>query len=536
MNDFQKCECPHCGQSIEYPSEGTGQTVPCPTCEKPITLTIAIQKQVKEYLPINAERNEWGALNEPQNHAVQIPAKGSIQKAEMVSIPATEPASIVFKRVCSAKEPKIPKYLHYPPEPRPQDYNSGSDYDVVAENKKWMREVKETEAINRRLFVVHRAKFKLWNAKHNWGEDAWLPSSFPKSPLAPSDSEEVELQKALLDNMSLATDSPLKKSEPEARRKARLRTTGRVGNTLLHKAARNGTLNQVPRELLTKENLTIVAKPSYAPEGFYFTGSGYKAKTETVLHIAALYGHGDQIPVEFLTPDLLSIEAKGHAQTVLHYFALSKSLELIPKIYDNSEMWNIKDRQGFTPRKLQEALIAQEAYVAQVRTEPATEKQKEKLRWFGCTFDEGMTKGQASDALDKCVRDFPEKESAYYSRPATEEQMAKLRSYYGKNLDEVDGPFTYGKVKDLIWERDMEKRHSDRVAEFEKMDYEFTILEFLRWRADHYRHLTYSRVKKAARALDKINPGWSKLGNCQDLLLEKVTGLFPELAAKEGWS
>jgi endogenous inhibitor of DNA gyrase (YacG/DUF329 family) len=175
MSDFLKSECPHCGQSIEYPAEGTGQTVPCPTCEKSLVLT-----------PVN----------------------------------------------------------------------------------------------------------------------------------------------------------PPVKSEPEARRKVRLRTRGRVGNTLLHKAARNGTLNQVPRELLTKETLTIVSKPHYAPEGFYFTGSGYKAKTETVLHIAALYGHGDQIPAEFLTPDLLSIEAGGHAQTVLHYFALSKSLDLIPKIYDNSEMWN----------------------------------------------------------------------------------------------------------------------------------------------------------------------------------------------------
>jgi len=38
MDDFLKCECPNCGQPIEYPSEGTGQTVPCPACEKPVTL------------------------------------------------------------------------------------------------------------------------------------------------------------------------------------------------------------------------------------------------------------------------------------------------------------------------------------------------------------------------------------------------------------------------------------------------------------------------------------------------------------------
>lgn len=38
MSDFLKCVCPHCGQSIEYPAEGTGQTVPCPTCQKPFVL------------------------------------------------------------------------------------------------------------------------------------------------------------------------------------------------------------------------------------------------------------------------------------------------------------------------------------------------------------------------------------------------------------------------------------------------------------------------------------------------------------------
>ena len=39
MSEYLKCECPHCGQAIEYPSEGTGQTVPCPTCNQPVFLT-----------------------------------------------------------------------------------------------------------------------------------------------------------------------------------------------------------------------------------------------------------------------------------------------------------------------------------------------------------------------------------------------------------------------------------------------------------------------------------------------------------------
>ncbi len=39
MREFLKCECPHCGQSIEYPAEGTGQTVLCPTCKKYFVLS-----------------------------------------------------------------------------------------------------------------------------------------------------------------------------------------------------------------------------------------------------------------------------------------------------------------------------------------------------------------------------------------------------------------------------------------------------------------------------------------------------------------
>lgn len=35
---YEKCSCVHCGQNIEYPSEGKGDTVPCPTCGGPVIL------------------------------------------------------------------------------------------------------------------------------------------------------------------------------------------------------------------------------------------------------------------------------------------------------------------------------------------------------------------------------------------------------------------------------------------------------------------------------------------------------------------
>src|ERR1035438_9316153 len=47
MGEFLKGECPHCRQPIEYPSEGTGQTVPCPTCRKPFVL-MPVQPPVPE--------------------------------------------------------------------------------------------------------------------------------------------------------------------------------------------------------------------------------------------------------------------------------------------------------------------------------------------------------------------------------------------------------------------------------------------------------------------------------------------------------
>ena len=47
------------------------------------------------------------------------------------------------------------------------------------------------------------------------------------------------------------------------------------------------------------------------------------------------------------------------------------------------------------------------------RNEPATDEQKEKLCFFGCTWGEGISSGQASDALEECARLWPDREAAY---------------------------------------------------------------------------------------------------------------------------
>lgn len=81
------------------------------------------------------------------------------------------------------------------------------------------------------------------------------------------------------------------------------------------------------------------------------------------------------------------------------------------------------------------------------RNEPTTETQKEKLRFFGCTWDEGITAGQASDALEECARQFPDAEAAYHkSQPATEEQKDKLH-FFGCTWT---GDITVGHASDAL--------------------------------------------------------------------------------------
>ena len=119
-----------------------------------------------------------------------------------------------------------------------------------------------------------------------------------------------------------------------------------------------------------------------------------------------------------------------------------------------------------------EAELKEASYVARARREPATDKQKAKLLWFGCTFDETLTKGQANDALNECVKDFPLKEQAYYQRPATKVQIAQLREYAKADkdlvvlfdkLEEPDSGLTYGEAKDLL-------RDCERKAELRRLD------------------------------------------------------------------
>jgi hypothetical protein len=214
-----------------------------------------------------------------------------------------------------------------------------------------------------------------------------------------------------------------------------------AGATPLQVAARNGYLHQVPSIFLTAETLSV------------WDHSG-----ETPLHIAARCGQLCLVPRILFTPALLALRTQNQsASTVLHFMAAANQMDLIPGDCFTPDIWTLKSGDGSTPRDILDrafAVLSEKNKANPWRCDAATEKQKDKLSFFGCTWDEGITKGQASDAIDACVIAFPDSAEAYYTRPATEEQREKLR-LYGKNPDERWGKprrktLTYGEAKDWL--------------------------------------------------------------------------------------
>jgi hypothetical protein len=266
--------------------------------------------------------------------------------------------------------------------------------------------------------------------------------------------------------------SPLQKQKPTRIPLAKLtaetiRSTTKSGDTPLHRAGKNGKFNEIPSQLLQLELFMVRNKRDETPLHFAakhghlnqvppefltketVTALDYYGRTP--LHVAADYGHVDQIPSAFMTREYLTMPTKNFtSNTILHIVAGRNELSKMPSNCVTSEMWNVKNGYGQTPRGTLEDKIRNDAWTASVRNEPATEKQKEKLRYFGCSWEENITKGQASDALEECARKFPDINRAYYNRPVTDEQLAKLRSFGEDPIGDPDDPLTYGQAKDWI--------------------------------------------------------------------------------------
>jgi hypothetical protein len=166
--------------------------------------------------------------------------------------------------------------------------------------------------------------------------------------------------------------------------------------------------------------------------------------------------------------------------------------------------------------------------------EPATEKQKAKLRYFGCTWAGEISKGEASRAIDECVRTRPDVGKAYQDRSATPGQLREIRQLL---MDKSKTPndyaksgkgLTYREAKELI--EDLKSEAEE--AELDRMDKEY-LIDVDSW-ADLYPGLTWKRVQAAAESLDKTRTGWRNNEKHIDIMLGKVAEQNPQLL--ERWS
>ncbi len=105
MGDFLKSECPHCGQSIEYPAEGTGETVPCPNCEEHFVLTPLKRPAPQVSMPTQAS-------------PAPSPTPSPSQVAPPAPLPEPPPPG-VQQRPATLQPPKTSPSASAAPQPRP---------------------------------------------------------------------------------------------------------------------------------------------------------------------------------------------------------------------------------------------------------------------------------------------------------------------------------------------------------------------------------------------------------------------------------
>jgi uncharacterized tellurite resistance protein B-like protein len=160
-----------------------GQTPPPGLTFQEATIWIDWFKSLYSVKPQNESPQEVTIqkASKPQNSSPSeytIPARDVQNYAES----SAGPSGKVGK--ATGREPKRPKYLSYPSEPRRQSFNSGLDYDYAYDNEKtnWLKAVKSIEVENGRLHDIYCAEIKRWYLKHGWNTD-WEPQPFPKSPL-----------------------------------------------------------------------------------------------------------------------------------------------------------------------------------------------------------------------------------------------------------------------------------------------------------------------------------------------------------------
>jgi DNA-directed RNA polymerase subunit RPC12/RpoP len=140
------------------------------------------------------------------------------------------------------------------------------------------------------------------------------------------------------------------------------------------------------------------------------------------------------------------------------------------------------------------------------RNHSATELQKEKMRFFGCDWNANITKGEASDAIDYCVRNFPEKEREWQSRPATAEQIKRLEEYG----EEADPEMTYADAKEAIGDlaHEEEQRETERFLDDSRVVDAHEEMNDGFWDV-YYRPVTLEEVTAAVTFLKEKQTSWS---------------------------
>jgi DNA polymerase III epsilon subunit-like protein len=481
--NYEKCSCAHCKQHIEFPVEGTGQTIPCPTCEKPVLLTATNPRAQQRWVIVDTETD---GLTYPI-HVVEIAAQlmegcepcGSpfqVYLNHNVPIPSGAFAVHGYSQKFLRENGRPPVEAHeafrqYAGESPIVAHSLGYDWNRAL-MPEWARLGLKpigrrgfcTVSLSRRV-LIDAPSYSLDDLKMRFGLadgpshkafgdvrivvrlfreilrprlesaglttfEAWqefaqrtpilkcwrlidpahvlsLPqlntnaSQSFKSNLPPKENPSAKP----VDTQPLALTKKMSRIPLSELTEVTIRGRTQSGDTPLHRAAKNGKFDEIPKHLLqielflVKNNrdetpLHFAAKHGHLdqiPSEFLtietFTALDYYGRTP--LHVAADDRHADQIPKEFLTPDILSLPTKNFtSNTILHFAAATNTLGLLPSTCITPKLLQIKNGYGSTPLEILNDVLP-------------TQMQLTTLQEMGIAFDKArLTKQLAAGLID----------------------------------------------------------------------------------------------------------------------------------------
>lgn len=130
----------------------------------------------------------------------------------------------------------------------------------------------------------------------------------------------------------------------------------------------------------------------------------------------------------------------------------------------------------FLPAKIRERIEHRREQMRNWRSQPATEKQLTKLKYFEIPFDaNNLNKARASELIDCFMNMDPAREDQYQTRPATPEQLATLRSLgvQKENLNYSEAHLIIDDAKQKQDMADLEERArlEDRAGDLTTLDF-----------------------------------------------------------------